>query len=179
MTCLYIWHARAGCLQDFVKERTIMDFLESKASPDAILRLSEVLRRTGFSRSTLYKRISNNEFPHQISLGGRAIGCLEREVADLIGRRIRLPPGSSTEISDSEVASAIAIPKSAQGRRSDAQRSSEPIRCVLAVNEGSPDLTQLHLVNTKLYFDRSTGSFGLKLLAEDPPCRGRNSHVRT
>lgn len=156
-----------------------MDFQKSRTSPETILRLNEVLRRTGFSRSTLCNRIAKNEFPHQISLGDRAIGWLEGEVANWIGRRISVRPGSSTKISEDEVESAIAIPMSAQGRRSDTQRSSEPIRCVLAVNEGSPDLAQLHLVNTKLYFDRSTGSFWLKLLAEDPACRGRSSRART
>jgi len=152
-----------------------MDFQKDGASPETILRLSEVLRRTGISRSTLYNRIAINEFPHQISLGGRAIGWLEREVADWIGQRIRHRPGSSTEISDGEVESSIATPISTQGRRSDAQLPSEPIRCVLAVNEGSPDRTQLQLVNTKLHFDRSTGSFWLKLLAEDAPCHGQGS----
>jgi prophage regulatory protein len=156
-----------------------MEFQKSGTSPATILRLSEVLRRTGFSRSTLYNRISKNEFPHQISLGGRAIGWLEREVSDWIGQRIRFRPGLTTEISEDEVGSAIVIPVNAQEGRIHTQKPSEPIRCVLAVNEGSPDLAQLHQVNTKLYFDRSTGSFWIKLIAEEPTCRQRNPRGRS
>jgi prophage regulatory protein len=150
-----------------------------RSTTDTILRLSEVLRRTGFSRSTLYNRISKNEFPHQISLGGRAIGWLERDVSDWIGQRIRLRPGLATGISDDEVESAAVISVSAGRRNIHTQRTSEPIRCVLAVNEGSPDLAQLHQENTKLYFDKSTGCFWLKLLAEEPTCKQRNVHGRS
>lgn len=156
-----------------------MEFQKRGTSPATILRLSEVLRRTGFSRSTLYNRISKNEFPHQISLGGRAIGWLEREVSDWIGQRIRLRPGLSTEICEDEVGTAFVGLVSAEERRIHTQRISELIRCVLAVSEGSPDLAQLHQVNTRLYFDRSTGSFWLKLLAEEPTCRQRNARGRS
>ncbi len=155
-----------------------MDFQKREQSPETILRLSEVIRIAGLSRSTLYNRIAKREFPYQISLGGRAVAWLKREVDDWISERIRLRPGSATGIPKSVPEAAYAIPRSDQSRRSDTQRSPEPISCVLAVNEGSPDLAQVQLVNTKLYFDRSTGSFWLKLLAEDPVRRGRSSPVR-
>ncbi len=35
-----------------------------------ILRLPQVKDRTGLSRSTIYLRMANNEFPSPISLGG-------------------------------------------------------------------------------------------------------------
>lgn len=45
-----------------------------------ILRIRSVLAMTGLSRSALYTRIAERQFPHQISLGGKAVGWIEREV---------------------------------------------------------------------------------------------------
>lgn len=45
-----------------------------------ILRLPAVKSRTGLSRSTIYLRIANNEFPRPVSLGGRAVGWLEADI---------------------------------------------------------------------------------------------------
>jgi len=148
-----------------------MDFQKSGTPTESILRLSEVLRRTGFSRSTLYNKISKNEFPHQVSLGARAVGWLKREVDGWISERIRLRPNWATEISDDFEEAAHAIPLTAQNRRVEFQRSIEPTVCVVPLNTDAPDLTQLHVVNTKLYFDRSTGSFWLKLVADKPEHR--------
>lgn len=47
---------------------------------NTILRLPAVKARTGLSRSTIYLRMSKNEFPAPISLGGRAVGWLENDV---------------------------------------------------------------------------------------------------
>ena len=47
-----------------------MEFQRSATSPKMILRVTDVLRRTGFCRSALYNRIAKGEFPHQVSLGG-------------------------------------------------------------------------------------------------------------
>jgi prophage regulatory protein len=54
-----------------------------------ILRLPEVLNRTGLSRSSIYLKISKNEFPSQIILGERTIGFLEQEVSQWIDDRIK------------------------------------------------------------------------------------------
>jgi prophage regulatory protein len=35
---------------------------------------------TGLSRSTIYLRVSKNEFPSPISLGARAVGWIESEI---------------------------------------------------------------------------------------------------
>jgi prophage regulatory protein len=155
-----------------------MNFQNSETTPDTILRLTDVIGMTGHSRSTLYNRIARREFPHQVSLGIRAVGWLKREVEDWIGERIRLRPGSTTGISDSVAEAPIADARSAQGRRSEIQRSPEPITRVLAVNECSPYLDQLHLVNTNLYLDRKRGSFWPNLLSEGPACRGRSPRAR-
>lgn len=53
-----------------------------------ILRLPEVKRSTGLSRSTIYLRIAEGRFPKAVSLGGRAVGWLEAEVQDWLQRRI-------------------------------------------------------------------------------------------
>jgi len=45
-----------------------------------IIRLPEVKNKTGLSRSSIYLRMSNNEFPQSISLGSRAIGWLESDI---------------------------------------------------------------------------------------------------
>ncbi|MBT4159970.1 MAG: AlpA family phage regulatory protein, partial [Gammaproteobacteria bacterium] len=39
-----------------------------------ILRLPTVKARTGLSRSSIYLKISQNQFPKSISLGARAVG---------------------------------------------------------------------------------------------------------
>jgi len=53
-----------------------------------VLRLPEVKKRTGLSRSSIYLRITNNEFPASISLGGRAVGWLEQDIDEWIVTRI-------------------------------------------------------------------------------------------
>ncbi|MCG3884713.1 AlpA family transcriptional regulator [Photobacterium leiognathi] len=45
-----------------------------------IIRLPEVIKMTGLSRSTIYLRMSKDDFPHTISLGERAVGWLESDV---------------------------------------------------------------------------------------------------
>lgn len=53
-----------------------------------ILRLPEVKKLTGLSRSSIYLRMANHEFPESISLGGRAVGWLEQDVNKWIEDRI-------------------------------------------------------------------------------------------
>ncbi|MBV1959360.1 MAG: AlpA family transcriptional regulator [Pseudomonadales bacterium] len=53
-----------------------------------ILRLPSVKKSTGLSRSTIYLRIANNEFPPPISLGGRAVGWIEAEVNDWLKQQV-------------------------------------------------------------------------------------------
>lgn len=67
-------------------------------NPDGerILRLPEVMKRTGLSRSSIYKRIQAHTFPKQKSLGGRCTGWLESEVrvwiANVIAANQQQPP---------------------------------------------------------------------------------------
>ena len=53
-----------------------------------IIRLSEVLARTGLARSTVYKYIGEGFFPKPVSLGDRAVGWVESEVHDWVLARI-------------------------------------------------------------------------------------------
>ena len=47
-----------------------------------ILRLKEVIRLTGLSKSSIYKRIEEGTFPRQVRLGGRAVGWWEHLVQE-------------------------------------------------------------------------------------------------
>ncbi len=49
-------------------------------APDRILRLKAVLERTGLSRSSVYRRISDGSFPHQVQLGPRSTGWRESAI---------------------------------------------------------------------------------------------------
>ena len=53
-----------------------------------ILRLPTVKARTGLSRSTIYLRVAEGNFPAPVSLGGRAVGWVEAEVNDWLAKRI-------------------------------------------------------------------------------------------
>ena len=46
-----------------------------------ILRLPQVEEATGESRSTIYKRISEGEFPKPVKLGAKSVGWVEDEIA--------------------------------------------------------------------------------------------------
>jgi prophage regulatory protein len=64
----------------------------------AILRLPDVKRSTGLSRSTIYLRISQGTFPKPVSLGGRAVGWLEAEVQQGLQRRIEVGRTESSSV---------------------------------------------------------------------------------
>jgi len=54
-----------------------------------VLRLPAVKARTGLSRSTIYLRIAEGNFPKAISLGGRrAVGWIETEIDDWLNEQI-------------------------------------------------------------------------------------------
>lgn len=53
----------------------------STSQPITILRRRQVEARTGLSRSTIYERIRAGKFPPSISLGGKAVGWIEADIA--------------------------------------------------------------------------------------------------
>ena len=61
-----------------------------------ILRLSRVKEATGLSRSTIYRQISEGNFPQCIPLGGRAVGWIEGEVDAWIKKQIERARGDNT-----------------------------------------------------------------------------------
>lgn len=61
--------------------------------PRRVLRLPEVIQKTGLSRTTLYTMSKAGQFPGAISLGGKAMGWIEAEIdqwiEDLMAARSR------------------------------------------------------------------------------------------
>ncbi len=57
-------------------------------APGRFLRLTEVMARTGLSRSTIYVRMDQGRFPQPVSLGGRAVGWIESEIDDWMRNRV-------------------------------------------------------------------------------------------
>lgn len=53
-----------------------------------IIRLNEVINRTGLGKTSLYKFIKAKTFPQPIALGERAVGWVEAEVDQWITARI-------------------------------------------------------------------------------------------
>lgn len=61
-----------------------------------LIRLPEVLNRTGLCKAWIYRLISRNEFPAQVKLGARAVAFLESDIDKWIEEKIYL---SHNEIS--------------------------------------------------------------------------------
>lgn len=57
---------------------------KSEARVENILRLNNVINRTGLSKSSIYAFIKANKFPKSISLGLRSVGWLESEINEWI-----------------------------------------------------------------------------------------------
>lgn len=78
-------------------ERSVCDVIQPSVRPMRVLRLHELLKRTGLSRSTIYLRMRRGSpyfdpnFPPAIRLGGRAIGFREDMVDNWIAG---LPSGA-------------------------------------------------------------------------------------
>ena len=53
-----------------------------------MLRLKQVIDRTGLSRSGIYQKMSEGDFPTSISLGLRAVGWVEAEIEAWLASKI-------------------------------------------------------------------------------------------
>ena len=90
--------------------------MDKKHTPQKrLIRLSEVLSRTGFGRTSIYRKMEDGSFPKNIKLGGptidhnvfdsRAVAWIEDEVEQWIESRIEerdlvgtdVPPGQNFE----------------------------------------------------------------------------------
>lgn len=56
---------------------------------EQLLRRAEVLRRTGWSGSTLDRRVRDGICPQPIAIGGRSVAWVGSEIDELIMRMIR------------------------------------------------------------------------------------------
>lgn len=65
-----------------------MDRSSKAGHPLRIIRLRQVMARTGLSRSSIYEHIRLGTFPKQIALGSHSVGWIEGEVDDWIAKRI-------------------------------------------------------------------------------------------
>jgi prophage regulatory protein len=54
-----------------------------------VIRLPQVKKRTGLSRSTIYALIKLGHFKAPIHLGARAVGWLDSDVDEFLAERIR------------------------------------------------------------------------------------------
>lgn len=57
-------------------------------TPKRLVRIRDILSRTGLSRSEIYRRIEAGDFPKPIKLGARASAWVEHEVTAWIAARI-------------------------------------------------------------------------------------------
>jgi prophage regulatory protein len=57
-------------------------------SPNRILRLREVLTRTGLSRSALYRKLDNGTFPQCAHISRRCVGWNESTINTWIQNRV-------------------------------------------------------------------------------------------
>lgn len=55
---------------------------------DSLMRLDQVRARTGLSRSGVYSKIANGEFPRPVALGKRSVAWVESEVSAWVEARI-------------------------------------------------------------------------------------------
>ncbi|ELO0986038.1 AlpA family transcriptional regulator [Citrobacter freundii] len=54
----------------------------------SFIRLSEVQRRTGYSKAWIYRLMGLGKFPSSVKIGSRSIAFVESEVDDWINQRI-------------------------------------------------------------------------------------------
>ncbi len=56
--------------------------------PMRFLKLKEVMEKTALSRSAIYRKMNDGEFPQSVSLGERAIAWVESEVDEWMEMRL-------------------------------------------------------------------------------------------
>jgi prophage regulatory protein len=81
--------------------------MEYKTPQKRFIRLPEVLTRTGYGRTTIYRKMEDGSFPRSVKLGGppvdpeafdsRAVAWIENEVEQWIESRIEGRDSVSTD----------------------------------------------------------------------------------
>jgi predicted DNA-binding transcriptional regulator AlpA len=69
-----------------------MDTNNDTPPPDRLIRLPEVLRRTGMSRSWLYDAMRTGSFPTPVRIGERAVAWHEADLTQWLASRVRARP---------------------------------------------------------------------------------------
>lgn len=54
----------------------------------SLIRLTEVQRRTGYSKAWIYRLMSQGKFPTSVKIGTRAIAFVESEIDEWVNERI-------------------------------------------------------------------------------------------
>lgn len=54
----------------------------------SLIRLTEVQRRTGYSKAWIYRLLKEKRFPASIKIGSRAIAFIESEIDEWVNQRI-------------------------------------------------------------------------------------------
>ena len=62
-----------------------------------IIRLPDVLRRTGLSRTSIWRKVRAGDFPAPVALGPNAIGWFAGEIAEWLSNRPRRTYGAPTD----------------------------------------------------------------------------------
>ena len=142
----------------------------NKELAPTIIRKAEVLRRTGFSNSTLYLTIAKGKLLRQISLGERAVGWIEHEIDAWIAGRVNARPCADYESQSAELSGAnralidnqepIAPRQTATSRRSPQTGRPREIGDL-----SMPDLAQLEVIEANLYVDKRTGALWFQVLS--------------
>ena len=57
------------------------------ATTERLLRLSEVLTRTGLARTTIYRKMRDGSFPEPLKIGARAVRWPESEITAWLAAR--------------------------------------------------------------------------------------------
>ena len=87
--------------------------MDKKQSPQKrFIRLPEVLSRTGFGRTSIYRKMEDGDFPKSVKLGGppidpsafdsRAVAWIEEEVEQWIKSRIEESNLGTTEFPEGQ-----------------------------------------------------------------------------
>ena len=63
---------------------------------NTLIRLTEVQRRTGYSKAWIYRLMGQGKFPASVKIGSRAIAFVEREIDEWINQRIAESRGTAT-----------------------------------------------------------------------------------
>lgn len=63
--------------------------MENQAHQENLVRIDTVIKRTGLSQRTIYRRMKEGNFPQNINIGGNVVVWLESEINQWIADKIK------------------------------------------------------------------------------------------